>query len=187
MINNTNKYFKQWNDYFEGGIEMWSYYGYQYHVYLIVKHIISKLDIPKQGKIIQIGTALGTTVELLCFLYGDNRVIGYDLFNPLLHPNIHFLDTDINVPEDKEIAFLDIDVGSMSHARENRKSLLKWACSNMVNNGIILTNKALANELKETGKYDFEIIPLNSFDVPMLWKNVHLTRLNTKVLLKFKK
>ena len=48
----------------------------------------------------------------------------------------------------------------------------------------ILTNKKLALELRQDTKYNFDIINLNEFDIPELWKNVHQSRLNTKVILK---
>lgn len=179
-----NRYKEQWNNYFEGGIEMWSYFGYQYHSYLIAKHLISKLDIPKEGKIVQLGTGLGIAIESLCNNFGDDRVLGYDLFNPLGHPNIHFLDMDTDVPPIMKLSYLDIDVGSMSHARDQRKKLLEWSMGNMVYGGYILTNKNLAEELKLDPKYFFNILDLNMYDIPELWKNVHQTRLNTKVLLK---
>ena len=41
------------------------------------KNILPKLDVPKEGKIIQMGTGLGITVELLCNLL---RVIYQCLF-----------------------------------------------------------------------------------------------------------
>ncbi len=178
----SGKYKEQWDNYFEGGIEMWSYFGYQYHSYTITKHIVSNLPIPKSGKLIQLGTALGLVVEYLCLKYGEDRVIGYDLFNPLRHPNIEFLDMETDIPEVNKIAYLEIDVGSMSHFREQRKKLLEWSFSNMVNGGYVLTNRKLALELE--GKYKFDIINLNEFDIPELWENVHESRLNTKILLK---
>ena len=179
-----SRYKEQWDNYFEGGIEMWSYFGYQYHSYLITKHIISTLPIPKVGKLVQFGTGLGIVVEFLCNLYGNDRVIGYDLFNPLSHPNVKFLDVDKTIPPVDDMAYVEIDVGSMSHFRSQRKELLVWTFDNMVNNGYILTNKKLALELRQDTKYNFDIINLNEFDIPELWKNVHQSRLNTKVILK---
>ena len=41
------KYKKLWKDYFEGGVAMWSEYGYNYHSYLIAKNIISNLKFNK--------------------------------------------------------------------------------------------------------------------------------------------
>ena len=179
-----DKYKKVWEDYFEGKISIWSEFGYNYHSYLITKYILPKIHIPKEGKIIQLGTALGTTIEMLCFLYGEDRVIGYDLFNPLCHPNIKFLDTEINIPTNKNIAYLEIDIGSVGIDRTHRDNLLKWALYNVVPNGYILTNKVLVDELKNTSFGGlFDVINLNSFDIPELWKNVHNSRLNTKVLL----
>lgn len=180
----SGKYKKIWNDYFEGGIAMWSYFGYNYHSYMIIKHILSKLDVPETGKIIQLGTGIGVAVEMLCHLYGYDRVVGYDVFNPLSHPNIKFLDTDENPPSDKDIAFLEIDVSSMSDAASSRRRLLNWAMENVKKGGYILTNRKLAIELKQTRIYNFDIIDLHSFDVPELWKNVHESRLNTKVILR---
>ena len=179
----SGKYKEQWDNYFEGGIEMWSYFGYRYHSYTITKHIVSNLPIPKSGKLIQLGTGLGVVVEYLCNQYGEDRVIGYDLFNPLGHPNIEFLDMETDIPDENKIAYLEIDVGSMSHFREQRKKLLEWSFSNMVDGGYILTNRELALELEEEGKYKFDIINLNEFDIPELWENVHESRLNKKKIL----
>jgi len=179
-----NKFKKVWNDYFEGGVAMWSYFGYNYHSYLITKYILPKINIPAVGNIIQLGTGLGTTVEMLCFLFGEDRVVGYDLFNPLLHPNIKFLDTETTVPLDKNIAYLEIDVGSVGIDMGHRKKLLDWAIENIRIDGYILTNKILVDEIKDNLIREYSIIDLNSFDIPELWKNVHETRLNTKVLLK---
>lgn len=180
------RYKEQWNNYFEGNIAMWSYFGYQYHSYKITKHIVSKLPIPESGKLVQLGCGLGTVVEFLCNTYGDDRVVGYDLFNPLSHPNIKFLDMENSVPCADKIAYLEIDVGSMSHFSDQRKKLLEWSLENVVNGGYILTNKKLVLELKENKRYNFEVTNLNEFDVPELWENVHQTRLNTKVILKIK-
>lgn len=166
---------------------MWSHYGYQYHSSLITKHILPLLDIPKQGKIVQIGSGLGIAVEALCNIFGPSRVIGYDLFNPLHHPNIEFLDTQTTVPPLQELAYLEIDVGSMSDARKNRKKLLDWALGSMVDGGHILTNRKLVVELQKAGVKNFEVIDLSQFDVPQLWTNVYETRLNTKVILKVNK
>lgn len=163
---------------------MWSHYGYKYHSSLITKHILPLLDIPAEGKIVQIGTGLGLAVETLCNIYGSSRVVGYDLFNPLHHPNIQFLDTTTTIPSVDNLAYLEIDVGSMSDARLNRKKLLSWALDSVMVGGYILTNKKLVVELQEAGVTNFQVIDLSQFDVPELWENVYETRLNTKVILK---
>ena len=177
----TGRYKKQWQNYFEGGIEMWSYFGYKYHSYTISKNILPKLAIPKEGKIIQMGTGLGITIELLCNMFGEDRVTGYDLFNPLRHPNIKFLDTTKSIPSDNDIAFLEIDVCSMSDAKDHRKKLLTWAMKSVKIGGYVLTNKALADELKND--WSFNTIDLNEFDIEGIWDNPHENRINTKVIL----
>tara|TARA_R110000824_G_scaffold252119_1_gene440861 strand:- start:3268 stop:3828 length:561 start_codon:yes stop_codon:yes gene_type:complete len=180
----TGRYKKQWDDYFEGGLAMWSHYGYQYHSNLITKHVLPLLGIPPVGNVVQIGTGLGIAVEALCTIFGNERVVGFDLFNPLRHPNIQFLDTRTTLPPVGDMAYLEIDIGSMSDARDNRESLLHWAFSNMLPGGHILTNKKLVLELHDHGIRNFEVIDLNQFDVPELWVNVYEARLNTKTLLK---
>ena len=165
-------------------MSMWSHFGYEYHSYLIVKHILPEIEIPKSGKIIQMGCGLGLAIERLCCIYGEDRVVGYDLFNPLLHPNIKFLDTSLHAPEDEDIAFLEIDISSMSDAIDKRRELLKWAMNNVKKGGYILTNRKLAVELNDNPDYNFKIIDLHSFDSPRLWNNVYNNRLNSKVLLK---
>jgi len=183
-MSTLGKYKKQWNNYFEGGIEMWSYFGYKYHSYLITKHIISKLPIPKKGKIIQLGTGLGITIEFLCHKFGEDRVIGYDLFNPLGHKNIKFLDTTKTEPPINDIAYLEIDISSMSDARDHRRDLLGWALKNVIKGGYILTNKSLVVELEKEKKWNFKKIDLHSFDEPELWfDNPHENRINTKIIL----
>ena len=175
-------YNKIWKDWFEGGNSIWSEYGYNYHSYLITKHIIQNLNIPKEGHILQFGTGLGITIELLCSIYGVDRVVGYDIFNPLKHPNIQFFDagkSDLNIDE---IAYCDIDIGSVGTHYKERKDLLDYISKNIVKNGYILTSKKLSIDYEN----DFEIIELNTFDIPELWKNVHESRLYTKVLMRKK-
>ncbi len=182
-----NRYKKVWNDYFDGGLTMWSYFGYKYHSYLITKHIVSNLPIPKKGKLVQLGTGLGTTIELLCHKFGEDRVVGYDIFNPLGHDNIKCLDTTIETPPLDDIAYLEIDICSMSDARNHRRDLLTWALETIVKGGYILTNKSLVKELEQEKNWSFEKIELSDFDVPELWfDNPHENRINTKIILKIK-
>lgn len=191
IFKTDGKYKEQWNNYFEGGIEMWTYFGYQYHSYKIVKYLVSELDIPSRGHIVQIGTGLGITVEYLCNVFGEDRVTGYDLFNPLGHPNIKFLDAEKALPTfdicKEGLAYIDIDVGSMSHAKGTRKTCLDWALEHTLKDGYILTNKSLEEELRKTINNRipaYTVMNLNDFNVPELWENPHQNRLNTKILLK---
>jgi hypothetical protein len=172
------KYKKIWVDYFEGGNVIWSEHNYEYHSYMIINHILSKLPMSKSGKIIQLGTGLGLSVELLCNLYGYDRVIGYDLFNPLKHPNIEVRDLKNNFLQDIEISFCDIDVGVLNDNINLRKKYYSWAKKNLVVGGYILVNKKIVGKLNK----NFETIDLASFDNTNIWKNPHKNRIFTKTL-----
>ena len=45
-------------------------------------------DIPKDGKIVVLGTHNCYTFDKLCKYFGYNRCVGYDLHNPTNHPNV---------------------------------------------------------------------------------------------------
>ena len=174
------KYKKIWNDFYEGYREIWSEHDYEYHSYMIIKHILSELPVPKTGKLIQLGTSLGLSIELLCNKYGEDRVIGYDLFNPLKHPNIEVRDLENNFLQDIEISFCDIDIGVLNDDTDLRKKYYSWAKKNLVVGGYILVNKKIVGKLNK----NFETIDLASFDNTNIWKNPHKNRIFTKTLVK---
>ena len=43
-------------------------------------------DIPKEGKILVMGTHNCVAFDKLCKFFGYDRVVGYDLHNPKNHP-----------------------------------------------------------------------------------------------------
>ena len=45
-------------------------------------------DLPKEGKILVLGTHNCYTFDKLCKYFGYDRCIGYDLHNPKNHPNV---------------------------------------------------------------------------------------------------
>lgn len=180
-------YNKQWNDWFNGGKCIWSEYGYTYHSYQITKHIIKHLDIPKKGDIVQLGTGLGISIEELCNIFGKKRVYGYDIFNPLQHPNIHSIDLSTDLPKNGYLAYTDIDVGSVSTHKNIRFDLFSWAWDYTIKGGYVLINNSVLEEF--TKKHPLaiqnsELYPLNEYDITHLWENVHKNRLNTKTLIK---
>ena len=180
-------YNEQWKDWFEGGKSMWSEYGYTYHPYLIAKHLIKNLDIPKKGDIVQLGTGIGITIEELCNQFGKKRVYGYDLFNPLQHPNIHTFDLSTDIPNNKGLAYTDIEVGSVKTHRDIRFELFSWAWDYTVAGGYILINNSVAEDFKKKHPLaiqNSEWYPLNKYNIVQLWDNVHKNRLNTKTLIK---
>ena len=176
-MKNKNK--KIWKDWFEGGKSIWSEYGYNYHSYLIAKNIISSLNFG-EGKFVQFGTGLGLTIEYLCNQFGYDRVIGYDMFNPLNHPNIHSLDVYTDFPQDMNLCYTDIDIGDVRGDYDIRIKLFDWALKN-TKNGYILINKSIASQYN-----NLNIIELSSFNNIELWKSPHQSRLFTKVLIEIK-
>jgi hypothetical protein len=174
------EYKKIWIDYFEGGNVIWSEHNFEYHSYTIIKHILSKLPISKKGKLLQLGTGLGLSVELLCNLYGYDRVVGYDLFNPLKHPNIEVRDLEKDFLQNTKISFCDIDVGVLNEDSDLRKKYFSWAKKNLVVGGYILVNKKIVGKLNNK----FEVIDLTSFNDTNIWKNPHNNRIFTKTLVK---
>mgnify|MGYP001491927174 CR=1 FL=1 len=179
-------YNNEWKDWFDGGKSIWSEYGYSYHSYLIARYLIKNLDIPK-GDILQLGTGIGITIEELCNIFGKKRVFGYDIFNPLQHPNIHILDLTTNLPKNGQLAYTDIEVGSVDSHQDIRYKLFDWAWDYTVKGGYILVNNIIAERYKKAHPLSIqnsEWYPLNKYDIPQLWDNVHKNRLNTKTLIK---
>ena len=66
----------------------WFQGGDNYYVNNFYKEIVFKLDIPKEGKIVVLGTHNCVSFDKLCKHFGYDRVIGYDLYNPSKHPNV---------------------------------------------------------------------------------------------------
>ena len=177
------KYKNQWKEWFDGGNTIWSEYGYNYHSYKIASQLLPTLNIPKDGDIIQFGCGVGVTIEKLCELYGSKRVYGYDIFNPLNHPRIFSFDVYKQEPHKRNIAYCDIDIGSVATDKNIRCDLFDYAWNYLVKGGYILINNSIVEEFKKLHSIA-EIKKLNEFDNKELWKNPHQNKLNTKTLVK---
>lgn len=94
------------------------------------------IDIPEQGDIIQIGSALGCSLEILHQKWGD-RVWGIDPWNPLKHPRI--IESKIEYTPDRPCAFIHCDLGDFRETPDLRKFGLRWSLKNLVQGGICLT------------------------------------------------
>ena len=66
-------------------------YDSSYPINSLYRQIIFQLPIPKNGKIVVL-ECNGKTLDHLIEKFGEDRVIGYDLFNPTNHPNIEIFD-----------------------------------------------------------------------------------------------
>ena len=102
--------------------------------------VIKDLTIPTQGAVLQMGTAYGCSLEKLCSIYGKNRVIGWDIENPLDHPNISIVDCNNPLPK-LDLAFVHVDTGSvaMPETRDLRIKSLTWAAQNVITGGYLFT------------------------------------------------
>ncbi len=132
--------------------------GYDYKSLIYFENIIKKLKIPKIGKIVQLGSNFCVTLERMCNFYGHKRCIGYDLINPLNHPNVVIKDCS-KLGKDKKmdnfmIAYCDIDLSSLHISPKLRINAVKWAAKQVVKNGYILTNNSWA--FKKHSSFDVE-------------------------------
>ena len=102
--------------------------------------VIKKLTIPAQGVVLQMGTAYGCSLEKLCSIYGKQRVIGWDIENPMEHPNVSIVDCYGSLPA-IDLAFVHVDTGSVAipETRDLRIKSLKWASQNVITGGYLFT------------------------------------------------
>ena len=141
-----------------------NYYGNHFY-----QEIIFKLDIPKSGYIVVLGTHNCMGLEKLCKYFGKERVIGYDLHNPKNHPNVIIKDCN-TLSENMEIAFLHNDLGSFTTTPKLKLHGYKWASKNMIKGGYILGNNNL-----NRGKVKIEeLLKKNNFN------NIYLRDLDKK-------
>ena len=98
-------------------------YDSSYPINSLYRQIIFQLPIPKNGKIVVVA-GNGKTLDHLIEKFGEDRVIGYDLFNPTNHPNIEIFDCNdldrVGI-HNFDIALLhnDLVVGNEHHYLEN--------------------------------------------------------------------
>ena len=95
------------------------------------------LDVPTNGKVVQLGVGHGQALELLYSKFGD-RTIGIDLFNMCDHPVLKV--EDVRTLEDMPVAYVYCNIGSFTNTPQIRKIALEWSLRNLVKNGICLTS-----------------------------------------------
>jgi hypothetical protein len=122
--------------------DSWDQGGEKYYVNIFYENIIMKLeDIPKEGKILILGTHNCYTFDKLCKHFGYDRCIGYDLHNPNNHPNVVIKDCMNLSDEDKiDIAFCHNDLGNYATTPKLKEHAQKWAAKNLVSGGYFLCN-----------------------------------------------
>lgn len=119
-------------------------FGEKYYVNDFYKKIVFNLDIPENGNIVVMGTNVCITFGTLCEKYGENRCVGYDLYNPSNHPKVILKDCmglsdEDNIP----IAFAHNDIGSFPHTPDLKIHTQEWLAKNVIKGGYVLGNNNL--------------------------------------------
>lgn len=165
----------------------WQNYGYDYCSYLVAKHVLPNLDIPSEGNVVQIGCALGLALEEMCNIFGKDRVVGYDLINPLNHPNITIMNCE-NLNKKMKISFCEIDVASAATHPELRMHCLKWAMKNILPGGKILFNNNFSSKHykmdieKYMSENGYKVEQLKKYETKEFTKDIMKSRINTKMI-----
>ena len=146
--------------------DSWDQGGEKYYVHTFYENIIMKLkDIPKDGKILILGTHNCHTFDKLCKYFGYDRCIGYDLHNPNNHPNVVIKNCMELTDDDKmEIAFCHNDLGNYATTPKLKEHAQNWAAKNIVNGGYMLSN----NNYNRAKVKNIEIMEGNGFKVTQL-------------------
>lgn len=146
--------------------DSWDQGGENYYVNAFYENIVMKLDdIPKEGKILILGTHSCYTFDKLCNHFGKDRCIGYDLHNPNNHPNVIIKDCMELSDEDKiNIAFVHNDLGNYATTPKLKEHAQKWAAKNLVKGGYFLSN----NNFNRAKVKNIEIMQENDCTVTQL-------------------
>ena len=144
----------------------WDQGGEKYYVNTFYENIIMKLsDIPKEGKILILGTHNCYTFDKLCKHFGYDRCIGYDLHNPNNHKNVIIKDCMELSNEDKiDIAFCHNDLGNYATTPKLKEHAQKWAAKNIIKGGYMLSN----NNFNRSKVKNIEIMKENGFEITQL-------------------
>ena len=139
----------------------------KYYVNTYYDEIVKKLDIPKEGKIIVLGTHNCVSFDKLCQYFGYDRTFGYDLYNPTNHPNVIIKNcVELNDEDSIDIAFCHNDLGNYSSTPNLKKHGQIWAAKNIIKGGYMLSNNNLNRaKIDNEGlmkRENFEIIQLQN-------------------------
>jgi hypothetical protein len=114
-------------------------YDENYYAYKIYENILPLYDIPSAGFIVVLGTHNCLSFNLLCEKYGEERCIGFDLYNPSSHPKVIIKNCNELCDKDNmPIAFCHNDVGSYPTTPELKIHAQRWAAKNIIEGGLLL-------------------------------------------------
>ena len=96
-------------------------------------------DVPDDGYIVLLGTNRCVSFNLLCEHFGEDRCIGFDIYNPTNHPRVKIKDcTQLSELDDIPIAFCHNDLGSFPTTPKLKIHGQKWAARNIIKGGYFL-------------------------------------------------
>ena len=143
--------------------DSWDQGGEKFYGNIFYENIVMKLDdIPKNGKILVLGTHNCYTFDKLCKHFGYDRCIGYDLHNPTNHPNVVIKNCMKLDDDDKmDIAFCHNDLGNYATTPKLKEHGQKWAAKNIIKGGYMLSN----NNFNRAKVKNIEIMKENGFAI----------------------
>ena len=143
----------------------WDFGGEKYYVNIFYQEIIMKLNIPKNGKLLVLGSHNCVSFDKLCKFYGYDRCIGYDIANPKNHTNVIIKNCmELNDNDKIEIAFCHNDLGNYSQTPILKEHGQKWLAKNIIKGGWVLCN----NNFNRAKVKNIEIIKKNGFKIYQL-------------------
>ena len=101
-------------------------------------------EVPDDGYLVIMGSHNCVSLELLANVYGRDRCIGFDLFNPTNNDMVRILDCNkLGDEHNMPIAFCHNDLGSFPTTPQLKIHGQKWAAKNIVPGGIMLSRNNL--------------------------------------------
>tara|TARA_Y100000361_G_C11159928_1_gene346596 strand:- start:2909 stop:3484 length:576 start_codon:yes stop_codon:yes gene_type:complete len=174
MENNINNDQQSFNFWFENEeFNDHDQFGEKYYVNTFYKDIVPSLNIPDYGYIVVMGTARAVSFNVLCEIFGPERCIGYDLYNPSNHPRVKVKDCNLLSEQDNiPIAFAHNDIGSIPHTPELKYKTQIWLLNNIIKGGYLLGNNNL-----NRAKFKFEELAVEKGFI-----NTQFSELNKKLI-----
>jgi hypothetical protein len=120
------------------------------------------------GLKVQLGVVIGYTFDEMKRLWGEDQVLGIDLFNYRNDANVYCVDINklvLSLP----CAYIENDIGSSYYpeCKRDRWAATKWGIRNLVPNGIMITNHGhiIGYPVEEYAEENnCTVIPMETFD-----------------------
>ena len=165
-MNKDNKNFYSYDYWFNNKEhDNWDQGKDGYYVHTFYDNIVKKLDIPKEGKILILGTHNCHSFDKLCKHFGYDRCIGFDLHNPTNHPNVQIKNCmELDNNDNMEIAFCHNDLGNYATTPHLKEHAQRWLAKNIVKGGYVLSN----NNYNRAKVDNIGIMKSNNFEITQL-------------------